>query len=57
VSIVGKWLNLLFDTFRGTNYFSVHFCPAFCLFFVGSSSGPNVMKFLWHARLDDSKPL
>jgi hypothetical protein len=35
----------------------VHFCPAVCLFYVGSSSSPNAMKFLWHARLDDSKSL
>jgi hypothetical protein len=35
----------------------VHFCPAVCLFYVGSFSGPNAIKFLWRARLDDSKPL
>jgi hypothetical protein len=50
-------LNLLFDTFHSTKYFYAHFSALDCYFCVGSSSNPNVMNFLWHARLDDSKPL
>jgi hypothetical protein len=50
-------INLLFDSFLNTKYFNDHIYAISCYFCVGSSSDPNAMKFLWHARLDDSKLL
>jgi hypothetical protein len=48
---------MLFDTFLNTKYFNDHIYVIYCHFCVGSSSDLNAMKFLWHARLDDSKLL
>jgi hypothetical protein len=54
---LGKMINLLFDTFHNTKYFNDHIYVISCHFCVGSSIDPNAMKFLWQARLDDSKLL
>jgi hypothetical protein len=55
--MVEKFLNLLFDTFHNVKYFKYLFQALVCYFCVGSSSYPNVVKFLCQAILDISNPL
>jgi hypothetical protein len=47
VEIMGKILNLLFDTFQSTKYFHASFPTLACHFCVGSFTYPIAMKILW----------
>jgi hypothetical protein len=53
----GKILNLLFDTFHSTKYFSGVVIPCFFPFCVSCCSGPNAVKFIWYAMFGTSKLL